>query len=65
MTSGRVIVSAADFLFQLINFTGKKLHRTAALRADHVVMAAAIVLVLVARDTVVESNLARQSAFGE
>ena len=58
-------MAAADFLFELIDFTGKEFHGTAALGADHVVMAAAIVLVLVAGDTVVEGDFAGQAALRE
>ena len=62
---GGVIVPAADLLFQLIDFTGEKFHRPAALGADHVVMTAPVVLVLVARDAVVKRHLASQPALGE
>src|SRR5271166_4793046 len=65
MTGRRVIVSAADFLLQLVHFAGKELHRTAAFGADHVVMAAPVVLMLVAGDAVVKGNFAGQSALGQ
>jgi len=60
-----VVILLADFLFQLIDFLRKEFHRTTALSADHVVMAAAIVLVLVAGDAIVKGDFARQPAFGQ
>src|SRR6266446_8836272 len=65
VTGRGVVVSAADFLLQLIHFAGKELHRTPAFGADHVVMAAAVVLMLVAGDAVVEGDFAGQSTPGE
>jgi hypothetical protein len=63
VAGGQVAILAADLLFELANFLGKKFHRAAAAGADHVVMAAAVVLVLVTSNAVVEGNLAGQSAF--
>ncbi len=60
VTGCRVVVPAADFLLQLIHFMGKEFHRTAAFGANHVVMAAAVVLMLVAGDAVVEGDFAGQ-----
>jgi hypothetical protein len=54
----------SDFLLQLLHLAGKKLHRTAALGADHVVMAAPVVLMLIPGDPIVESDLAGQSTLG-
>ena len=65
MPGRQVVVPAADFLFDVAHFRRKKLHRAAALGADHVVVAAAIVLVLVPRDAVVKGDLAGQAALGE
>jgi hypothetical protein len=65
VAGGGVVVPAADFLLQLVHFARKKFHRTAALGADHVVMAAPVVLVLVAGDAVVEGDFAGQSALGQ
>jgi hypothetical protein len=65
VTGGSVIVSVSDFLLQLLHFAGKKLHRTAALGADHVVMAAPVVLMLIPGDPIVESDLAGQSTLGK
>jgi hypothetical protein len=63
VAGGDVVVFAADLLLQLADFRGKKFDRTAALRADHVVVAAAVVLMLVAGDAVVEGDFAGQAAF--
>ena len=65
VAGGRVVVSAPDFLLELIHFLGKKFDRTATLGADHVMMAAAIVLVLVASDAIMKGDFAGQSAFGQ
>jgi hypothetical protein len=57
-----VVILAADFLLELADFLGKEFDRTAAVGADHVMMAAAIVLVLVAGDAVMEGDFAGQAA---
>src|SRR5271154_3841303 len=62
---GQVAVLAANFLLDLCRLRRKEFHRRAALGANHVVMAAAIVLMLVARDAVVKSNFAGQPATGQ
>ena len=62
VAGGEVVVFAADFLLQLADLLGEKFDRTAAFGADHVVMAAAVVLVLVAGDAVVEGDFAGQAA---
>ena len=62
---GEVVIFAADFLLELADLLGKEFDRTATVGADHVVMAATVVLVLVAGDAVVEGNFAGQAAFGE
>lgn len=56
---------AADRLFDLPDLRGEELNGRAALGADHVVMAAAVVLVFVARDAIVEGDFAGQAASGE
>jgi hypothetical protein len=56
VAGGEVVVFVADLLFEATDFLGKEFHRAAALGADHVVMAAAIVLVLVAGDAVVRTR---------
>src|SRR5437660_8814298 len=61
--SGRdVAISAANFLLQFVDLLRKELDRTAALGANHVVMTAAIVLMLVAGNAVVKGHLAGQAA---
>jgi len=59
------MIFAADLLLQLADFRRKKLNRTAAIRANHVVMAATVVLMLVAGDAIMESNFAGQPAFSQ
>lgn len=56
---------AADFLFQLLHFAREEFDGSSAFGTDHVVMAAAVVLVFVAGDAVVEGDFAGQSALGE
>jgi hypothetical protein len=58
-----VAVLASDFLLEPVHFVRKKLDRASALGADHMVMTAAVILMLVASNPVVESDLAGQSAF--
>ena len=62
---GEVVVSASDLLLELADFLRKEFHRAAAFGADHVVMAAAVVLMLVAGNAVVEGDLTGESALGE
>lgn len=54
-------MSASDFLFQLIHFPGKEFHGTAALRANHMVMTAPVVLVFEAGNAIVEGDFAGES----
>ena len=56
-----VVMLAPDLLLDLSHLLREKLYRSAAFGADHVVMAAAVVLVLVARDAIVKGHLARQA----
>ncbi len=65
VAGGQIVISAADFLLKLSNFLRKEFDRTAAFRADHVVMAAAVVLMLIARNAVVKSNFGSEAAFGK
>src|SRR5271169_275165 len=58
---GEVVIPAADFLFELADFLGKKLNGTATTGANHVVMTAAVVLVLVTGNAVVEGDFAGQA----
>jgi hypothetical protein len=62
VASGEVAVFAAYFLLEAADILREKFDRTAAVGADHVVMAATVVLVLVAGNTVVEGDLAGQAA---
>ena len=62
---GQIVIFAADFLFKVPNLLREKLDRTSTFRANHVVMAAAIVLVLVAGNAVVKGYLTGQAAFGK
>ena len=62
---GQEVMAAADLAFQSGHLGGKKLDGTAALGADHVMVAAAVVLVLIAGDAVVESDLAGESAISQ
>jgi hypothetical protein len=59
------MVLASDLLLDFSDFLGEKFDRCAALGADHMVMTAAIVLVLITRNAVVESDFAGQPATGE
>ena len=65
MPRGAVVVAAADVFFEFLDFVGKEFDRAAAISADHVVVAAAIVLVLVTRDAVVEGDFAGEVALGQ
>jgi hypothetical protein len=62
---GEIVILAADFLLKVPNLLGEELDRTSAFRANHVVMAAAVVLVLVAGNAVVKGYLTGQAALGE
>jgi len=62
MASGEVAIFLAYFLLEAAHVLGKEFDGTAAIRADHVVMAAAVVLVLVAGNAVVEGDFAGQAA---
>ena len=62
---GEVVVSASDLLLELADFLRKEFDGAAAFGADHVVMAAAVVLMLVAGNAVVEGDLTGESALGE
>ena len=62
---GQVMVFAADVFFDFPDFGREEFHRRSALGAHHVVMAAAVVLVFVAGNAVVEGDFAGESALGE
>jgi hypothetical protein len=61
VTGGEIVIFAADLLLELANFLREKFDRAAAIRANHVVMAAAIVLVLVTGNAVVKGDFAGQA----
>jgi hypothetical protein len=60
---GCIVVSTPDFLLQLVYLLGKKFNRTATLRADHVMVTAPVVLMLVPRYAIMKCNFAGQAAF--
>jgi len=62
VAGGDVAVFVSDLPFDRSDLLREKFDRSAALGAHHVVMTAAVVLVLVTRDAVVKSNFAGQSA---
>jgi hypothetical protein len=59
------VVFAANFLLELTDFRRKEFHRTSTLGANHVVVAAAVVLMLVPGDAVVERYFAGQATLGQ
>jgi hypothetical protein len=62
---GQIVIFAANFLLQVPHLLREKLDRTSTFRANHVVMAAAVVLMLVAGNAVVKRHFTGQAAFGE
>src|SRR6266542_1522746 len=65
VAGGDEAVLAPDLLLHLLDLRREELHGTSAVRAEHVVVAAPVVLVLVARDAVVEGHFAGQAALGQ
>ncbi len=65
VAGGRIMVPAPDLLLKVIHFSREKFHRTAALRANHMMMAAPVVLVLVPSNAVMKRDFAGQAAFGQ
>src|SRR5579884_276847 len=59
MPRGLVVVFPPNLLLKLVHFWREEFHRTAALGADHMVMAPPIVLVLIPRNAIVERHDAR------
>src|SRR6476660_607283 len=53
---------ATNFMLDTLYFVGEEFHRAAAFGANHVMVIAAIVLMFVARNTVVEGHFAGQTA---
>jgi len=62
VAGGNVTVLASDLPLDFSDFLREKFNRGAALGTHHVVMTAAVVLVFVTRDAVVESDFAGQAA---
>lgn len=62
---GFVMVLAADVFFQAIDFRREEFDGASAGGADHVVMATAVVLMLVARNAIVKGDFAGESALGK
>src|ERR1035438_2580862 len=56
VAGGEGVVPASNLVLDLSHFLGEKFHRGAAFGTDHVVMAAAVVLVFIARDAVLKGD---------
>jgi len=65
VTRGDVMVLASDLLFNFSDLFREKFDRRTALRAHHVVMVAAVVLMFITRDAIMKRNFAGQSATRE
>lgn len=65
VTGGDVAVLAANFLFELADFGREEFHRTAASSAYHVMVAAAVVLVLVAGNAVMKRDFTGEAALSQ
>jgi hypothetical protein len=65
VAAGQVMMLASNLPFDLADLRRKELDGRAAFGANHMVMAAAVVLVLITRDAIVKGDLARESASGE
>jgi hypothetical protein len=57
------VVSVSNLLLETIDLGREKFYRTATPGADHVMVAAAVVLVLVAGNSIMKSDFAGQTAF--
>ena len=64
VAGGEVVILLADLLFQLTNLLRKKFHRTAAFRANHVMVAAPVVLMFVASDAIMKGHFTGKTALG-
>jgi len=62
---GFVVMLAPDLLLKPIDFRREELNRTSTSGTDHVMVATAIVLMLVTRNTVVKGNFTRKSTFSQ
>ena len=65
MARASEVISAADFLLQYADLGREELNGTAAIGANHVVMATPVVLMLVTGDAVMEGDFAGQAALGK
>src|SRR3989441_1225740 len=65
MARREVVVLASDLLLEAVDFGRKKFPRTAAFRAHHVMVAAAVVLVLVAGEPIMKSDFVGKAALGQ
>jgi hypothetical protein len=65
MPRRRETMPSAHVLFDALDFGREELHRASTFGAYHVVMAAPVVLMLVARHAVMKFDCARKSTFGE
>ena len=65
MARGFIMMLAADLLLQAIDFRREELDGASAVGANHVVVTAAVVLVLVTSNTVMKCDFARESTFGQ
>ena len=61
----QVVVLAPDFLLQFADLGREEFDRATALGADHVMVIAAVVLVLIPRHTVMKCDLTGQTALGQ
>jgi hypothetical protein len=62
---GQVVVGEANLLLEFVDFGRKELYRTPTFGTDHVMVAAAVVLMFVASDSIVKSDFAGQAAIDE
>src|SRR5439155_9710343 len=65
VATGFVVMLAPDLLLELVDFRREEFDRTAAIGADHMMMAAAAVLMFVAGDAVMKSHFAGESALSQ
>ena len=65
VASSQVMVLVPDLLLDVSHFGGEEFDRCATFGADHVVMAAAVVLVLEARNAVMEGDFAGEATTGQ
>ena len=61
----QVMIFAPDLLLELPHLRREEFHRTATFRAHHVMVAAPVVLMLKAGNSIVKRNFTGQAAFGQ